>query len=124
MKVQYPITAGQIVACYSASSVNDTNWHNLNSSDFYDSATGTQLDADLTFAFVSAVSSNTTTTSHLQLRSADPSDGKTNADGVFEIHSTFSLDVQAMDGGQSVTTVAYAKASGSEKFTVYAGFNK
>ena len=124
MKVQYPITAGQVIACYSASSVNDTNFHSLNSSDFYNPITGAQLDANLKFAYVGVASSNTTTSSFLTLRTVASGAGKTNPDGVIEIQSTYSLDIAAVDGGQSVTNISYAKAAGSDKFTIQAGFNK
>jgi hypothetical protein len=122
--VQFPITAGQIVAAYSASSVNDTNWHSLNSSDFYNPITGTQLASDLQFAYIGAVSSNSTTSSFIKLRAAaGAGDGKTNSDGVIEIQSSYSVDVAAVDGGDLVTDIAYAKAAGSDKFTLYCGFN-
>lgn len=123
--VQPPITAGQVVAAYSASSVNDTDWHSLNSSDFYDPISGAQLAADLSFSFVGVNSSNTTTSSFIKLRAAaGAGDGKTNSDGVIEIQASYSVDVAAIDGGNLVTNIAYAKAAGSDKFTVYAGFNR
>jgi hypothetical protein len=123
--VQPPITAGQVVAAYSASSVNDTDWHSLNSSDFYDPISGAQLAADLSFSFVGVNSSNTTTSSFIKLRAAaGAGDGKTNADGVIEIQASYSVDVAAIDGGNLVTNIAYAKAAGSDKFTIYAGFNR
>ena len=45
MSVTPPITAGRSIVSYQASSVNDTDWHDLNSSDFYDLITGEQLPA-------------------------------------------------------------------------------
>ena len=123
--VQPPITAGQVVAAYSASSINDTDWHSLNSSDFYDPTSGVQLAADLSFSFVGVNSSNTSTSSFIKLRAAaGAGDGKTNSDGVIEIQASYSVDVAAIDGGDLVTNIAYAKAAGSDKFTIYAGFNR
>lgn len=122
--VQAPITAGQAIAAYSASSVADTNWHNLNSSDFYNPTTGTQFAADLAFSFVGANSSSSTTSSFLTLRTRNSGDGKTNADGVIEILGSYSVDVAAIDGGNQVKNISYAKAAAGDKFVIYAGFNR
>ena len=122
--VQYPIHAGGYLATHNASSVNDTDWHSLSSDDFYDAQTGSQLAAGLKFAFVEFVSSSTDTLSMIKLRAADAvDDGVTNTDGVVPVFSTFSVDCQALSGGQSISTIAYKKASGSDSFVVYAGFN-
>lgn len=123
--VQNPITAGQVIASFNASSVNDTDWHTLNSSDFYDPTTGTQLAADLQFAFVGVASSSASTPSYIKLRERTlASDGKTNADGVIAVLGSYSVDVAAIDGGSSVTDIAYAKAAGGDSFIIYAGFNR
>lgn len=123
--VQSPITAGQIIAAYNASSVNDTDWHTLNSSDFYDPTSGAQLDADLQFSFVGVASSSSSTASFIKLRARTlASDGKANSDGVIAILGSYSVDVAAIDGGSSVTDIAYAKAAGGDSLIVYAGFNR
>ncbi|MGA1718589.1 MAG: hypothetical protein ACO38Q_07330, partial [Aquiluna sp.] len=62
--VQYPIHAGGYAAAYNASAVADTDWHSLSSTDFYDTRTGTQLDAGLSFAFLEVVSGSTDTVSY------------------------------------------------------------
>ena len=122
--VQYPIHAGGYLATYNASSVNDTDWHSLSSDDFYDAQTGSQLASGLKFAFVEVVSGNTTTLSYMKLRAAaGAGDGVTNADAVVPVFSSFKVDAQALIGGVSVTSIAYKKASGSDSFVVYAGFN-
>ena len=123
--VQYPIHAGGYLAAYNASSVNDTNWHTLSSEDFYDTRTGTQLPAGLSFAYAQPESSNTTTLSHFKLRAAaSATDGVANSDAVIPVFGSFSVDVQALVSGASVTSVAYKKAAGADQFVVYAGFNK
>jgi len=123
--VQFPITAGQLTAAYNASAVNDTDWHTLNSSDFYDPITGSQLAAGLSFSFVNAVSSSTSTASFIKLRARTlASDGKTNSDGVIPVLGSYSLDVAAIDDGDGVTNIAYAKAAGGDTFVIYAGFNR
>ena len=119
---QNPITAGQAVASYNASAVNDTNWHTLTSNDFYDIATGSQFVDGLQFAYV-AIMTNASDLSFLKLRAADSaSDGKTNTDGVVAVFGGFDIDTQAIQN--VITSIAYAKASATDKTVIYAGFNK
>ena len=120
--VQNPITAGQAIAAYNASSVSDTNWHTLNSSDFYDTSTGLQFASNLEFAYV-AIMTDASDLSFFKLRAADSAtDGKTNTDGVIAVFGGFDIDTQAIQN--VITSIAYAKASASDKIVIYAGFNK
>tara|TARA_B100001093_G_C26772343_1_gene990786 strand:+ start:569 stop:952 length:384 start_codon:yes stop_codon:yes gene_type:complete len=122
--VQYPIHAGSSLASYNATVINDTDWHNLTSSDFYDTITGSQFSAGLKFAFIMFVSSNSSTLSMIKLRAAgSATDGITNTDGVIPVFSSFSVDSQALSAGSSVTTISYKKANGADSFVIYAGFN-
>ncbi|NBT50627.1 MAG: hypothetical protein EBT12_03580, partial [Marivivens sp.] len=99
-------------------------WHTLSSDDFYDTLTGNQLSAGLKFAYVQIVSGSTDTLSYWKGRAADgPSDGVANSDGAIPVFSGQNVDVQALVGGNSVTSIAYKKAAGSDSFVVYAGFN-
>ena len=124
MSVTPPITAGRSIVSYDASSVNDTNWHNLNSSDFYDLITGEQLAADRPFSYVGVYNGSASSFAHVKLRARTlASDGKTNTDGVVSIPGRWSLDVAAIDGGSNVKNISYAKASGGDTFIIYAGFN-
>lgn len=123
--VQNPITAGQFIGAYNASSVADTDWHSLTSDEFYDPTTGTQLTDGLKFAFVGAVSSSTSAVSFIKLReAAGAGDGSGNADGVIPLLGTYEVDVQALSGGASVTGIAYKKAAAGDSFIIYCGFNK
>ena len=120
--VQNPITAGQAVASYNASAVADTDWHTLTSNDFYDIATGSQFADGLQFAYV-AIMTNASDLSFLKLRAADTAtDGKTNTDGVVSVFGGFDIDTQAIQN--VITSIAYAKASATDKTVIYAGFNK
>ncbi len=120
--VQNPITAGQAVAAYNASSVSDTDWHTLTSNSFYDIATGAQFTDGLQFAYV-AIMSDASDLSFFKLRAADSSsDGKTNTDGVIPVFGGFDIDTQAIQN--VITSIAFAKASASDKTVIYAGFNK
>lgn len=122
--VQYPIHAGGYTAAYNASAVADTDWHSLSSTDFYDTRTGTQLDAGLSFAFLEVVSGSTDTVSYCKLRAAGGAgDGVANSDGVIPVLGAYKVDVQALVSGSSVTSVAYKKAAAGDSFVIYAGFN-
>ena len=124
MSVTPPITAGRAIASYQADSVNNTDWHTLNSSDFYDPITGNQFAADRPFSFVGIYNGSTSSLAYVKLRARTAAnDGKTNTDGVIAIPSRWSLDVAAIDGGSNVTNIAYAKAAGGNSFVIYAGFN-
>ena len=123
--VQNPISAGQVIGCFNASSVADTDWHTLTSDEFYDPIEGTQFADGLQFAFVALVSSSTSTLSYLKLRAAaGAGDGKTNTDGVIPVFGRFEVDVQALQAGTSVTSIAYAKGATGDKVVIIAGFNK
>ena len=123
--VQNPITAGQIVGAYNASSVSDTDWHTLTSNEFYDTVTGNQITDGLKFAFVALISSSTSTLSFLKLRAAaGAGDGKTNTDGVIPVFGRFEIDSQALQSGDLVTSIAYAKGASGDSVVIVAGFNK
>jgi len=123
--VQNPITAGQLVGAYNASSVADTDWHTLTSDEFYDTITGNQITDGLKFAFVALISSSSSTLSFLKLREADGAgDGKTNTDGVIPVFGRFEIDSQALQAGASVTSIAYAKGASGDSVVIVAGFNK
>lgn len=122
--VQNPISAGQYLAAYNATSVANTDWNNLSSSDFYDTSTGLQLDSDLEFAFVAVYSSNTSSVSYIKLRSAaGAGDSVSNTGGVIPVAKSFEVDVQAL-ATSNTTSIAYKKASASDKFFLYCGFNR
>jgi hypothetical protein len=105
LSVQNPISAGQIIGAYNASGVSDTDWHSLTSSDFYDPTTGTQIDASLKFAYLGAVSSNTSSVSYVKLRAAaGAGDGVTNTDGVIPLLSSYSVDSQAL-ASSNITSI-------------------
>ena len=63
--VSNPVSAGQVIGSYNASSVSDTDWHTLTSNEFYDATTGTQLADGLQFAFVALISSSTLSLIHI-----------------------------------------------------------
>ena len=123
--VSNPASAGQVIGSYNASCVSDTKWHTLTSDEFYDATTGTQFTDGLQFAFVALISSSTSTLSYLKLRAAAGSgDGKTNTDGVIPVFGRFEVDVQALQAGASVTSLAYAKGAAGDSVVLIAGFNK
>ena len=95
------------------------------SNEFYDTVTGNQITDGLKFAFVALISSSTSTLSFLKLRAAaGASDGKTNSDGVIPVFGRFEIDSQALQAGDLVTSIAYAKGASGDSVVIIAGFNK
>lgn len=122
--VQDPITAGQIVAAYNASAVNDTDWHSLAPTDFYDTTDGAQVPATAVFSFIGAVSSNTSSISFIKLRAAaGAGDGTANTDGVIPFLRDYSVDSAALRSSEAMSAMAYKKAAGADSFVIFAGFN-
>ena len=122
--VQNPISAGQYLATYNTTSVANTDWNSLSSNDFYDSVTGAQLEANLKFAFVGVVSSNTSSLSYIKLRAASGAgDSVANTGGVIPILSAFDVDSQALTDS-NVTSIAYKKAASGDNLILYCGFNR
>jgi hypothetical protein len=122
--VQNPISAGQVVGSYDATSIANTDWHTLTSSDFYNPITGDQYANGLKFAFVNMTNSSANI-AHLKLRAADGAgDGKTNTDGVIFVPGIYQVDSQALQDSDSITSIAYAKGGNSDKVVIEVGFNK
>ena len=123
--VQDPITAGQLVGAYNATAVNDTDWHTRAVSRIVEVGDGAQIPAGAKFSFIGAVSSNTTSISYIKLRAAGGAgDGTANSDGVIPLLRDYSIDSAALQSGETVTSIAYKKATGADKFIIYAGFNR
>ena len=123
--VQNPITAGQIMGSYNASSVANTDWHTLTSDDFYDAVSGAQITDGLQFAYLNVTSSSTSTLSFVKPRAAaGAGDGKTNTDGVIPIFGRFEVDLQALQAGSSISSIAYAKGASGDSVVIIAGFNR
>ena len=119
-----PISAGQIIATYNATSINNTDWNTLTSNDFYDPVSGNQLDANLKFAFVGIESNNTSSICYLKLRARTAAnDSILNAGGVIPVFSSFNVDSQALSEA-NITSIAYKKASNSDTVVLYCGFNR
>lgn len=122
--VQNPISAGQFIACYNATSTANTDWNSLTSSDFYDPTTGTQLPAGLEFAFVGVSTDNTSTLSYFKLRAAGGTgDPILNTSGVIAFQSSYSVDSQAL-AGSSITSIAFKKAASGDQLLLQCGFNR
>jgi len=123
--VQNPITAGQFTASYNASAVSNTDWHTLTSDNFYDWITGVQIPVGYKFAYVGMVSGSSSSISFIKGRAADTSsDGKGNTHGVIPVLGAWANDIQALNNGSNVTSIAYAKGDSSDSVIIYAGFNK
>ena len=119
LNVTDPIISGSIRAVYDASSVSNTDWNDLTSSDFVDSTTGTNCDSDLTFSFLAIINKGSDI-AYLKYRARDTaSDPTTNE---IKIESSFSDDIGTLRN--KVTTISYQKNSASDVFYFIAGFSK
>ncbi len=119
LNVQDPIIAGSLRAVYNASSVNDTDWHDLSSSDFINTVTGSALDAGLSFAFLAVVNKGSSL-AYIKYRArGGAGDAVTNE---IPIDYYYSDDVGTIN--TNVSTIAYKKNAGSDTFYLIAGFSK
>jgi len=119
---QPPITTGNFIASYNASSVNDTDFHDLSSSDFYDTSTGNQLSSGLTFSNIVVYSSNTSSLSYVKFRArTGAADGVANSDGVLPVSQSLTYDLHTLEA-PNPSTIAYKKAAGGDTFFIIASF--
>jgi len=119
---QPPITTGNFIASYNASSVNDTDFHDLSSTDFYDTSTGSQLSSGLKFSNVVVYSNNTSSLSYVKFRArTGAGDGVSNTDGVLPVSQSLTYDLHTLEAANP-TTIAYKKAAGSDTFFIIASF--
>ncbi len=122
LKQQAPITTGSFIGSYNASSINDTDWHDLTASDFYDINLGTQLSSDLTFSNIAVYSNNSSSLSYVKFRArVGAGDGVANTDAVIPVASSFTYDLHTLEASNPLT-IAYKKANGSDTFTIIASF--
>jgi hypothetical protein len=122
LKIQAPITTGNFIASYNATSVSDTDWHDLSSDDFYDTSTGSQLDAGLKFSNIVVYSSSSSSLSYVKFRArVGAGDGVSNTDGVIPVAESFTYDLFTLEA-DTPATIAYKKAGASDTFLVIASF--
>tara|TARA_R100000278_G_scaffold103951_1_gene80357 strand:- start:659 stop:1024 length:366 start_codon:yes stop_codon:yes gene_type:complete len=119
LNVTDPIIAGSIRGVYNASSVNNTDWNDLSSSDFVDSVTGSAVASGLSFAFLAVVNKGTNL-AYIKYRArTGAGDAVTNE---LPIDYYYSDDIGTIN--TTVSTIAYKKAAGSDTFYLIAGFSK
>lgn len=116
--VQNPIISGSIRAVLDLSSVADTDWHDLSSSDFIDSTTGSACAAGLKFQWV-GVENQGSAEMFIKYRARTlASDPTTNEIAVGQI---FSDDLGTLR--TSISTIAYKKNSASDVVRVIVGLS-
>jgi len=117
LKVQDPIISGSIRAVLDLSSVSDTDWHDLSSSDFIDSTTGSACASGLAFEWI-GVTNEGSDVLFIKYRARTlASDPTTNEIAVGQI---FSDDIVTLR--TKVSTIAYKKAGASDTVRIIAGF--
>ena len=119
LNVTDPIIAGSIRGVYNASSVNNTDWNDLSSSDFVDSVTGSAVASGLSFAFLAVVNKGTNL-AYIKYRArTGAGDAVTNEIPVDRFYSDDIVTINT-----TVQTIAYKKNAGSDTFYLIAGFTK
>jgi len=99
------------------SSVSDTDWHDLSSSDFIDSTTGSACASGLAFEWI-GVTNEGSDVMFIKYRARTlASDPTTNEIAVGQI---FSDDIVTLR--TKVSTIAYKKAGASDTVRIIAGF--
>lgn len=117
-KVQNPIISGSIRAVLDLSSVADTDWHDLSSSDFIDSTTGSACASGLSFEWI-GVENQGSAEMFIKYRARTlASDPTTNEIAVGQI---FSDDLGTLR--TSINTIAYKKNSASDVVRIIVGLS-
>ena len=117
-KVQNPIISGSIRAVLDLSSVADTDWHDLSSSDFIDSTTGSACASGLSFEWI-GVENQGSAEMFIKYRPRTlASDPTTNEIAVGQI---FSDDLGTLR--TSISTIAYKKNSASDIVRIIVGLS-
>ena len=118
LKVQDPIISGSIRAVLDLSSVADTDWHDLSSSDFIDSTTGSACASGLSFEWI-GVENQGSAEMFIKYRPRTlASDPTTNEIAVGQI---FSDDLGTLR--TSISTIAYKKNSASDVVRIIVGLS-
>jgi len=112
-----PIFAGNIRAVYDASSVSDTDWHDLKSEDFVDTTTGSACPAGLLFQ-VLIIASDCEENSFLKYRARTGAGDSTANELPFG--QFFTDDIGTLE--TKVLTIAYKKNAAADKTQFIAGF--
>ena len=114
-----PISAGSIRAVYNASSVNNTNWNDLVSTDFVDTTTGSTCAASLKFAFLAVVNKGSDF-AYIKYRArTGAGDAVTNE---LPVDYLYSDDIATIS--TDVSTIAFKKGAAGDSVYFVAGFVK
>jgi len=112
-----PIIAGNIRGSYNASSIANTDWNDLTSSDFLDPTTGLAIASGLRFSFISVVNKGSGL-AYLKYRArvlaGDPTTNEIPVDYLF------SDDVGTLQA--PISTIAYKKNTAGDTFYLAVGF--
>ena len=119
LNVTDPIIVGSIRGVYNASSVNNTDWNDLSSSDFVDSVTGSAVASGLSFAFLAVVNKGSNL-AYIKYRArTGAGDAVTNE---LPIDYYYSDDIGTIN--TTVSTIAKDICRAPATFYLIAGFSK
>jgi hypothetical protein len=113
-----PIKAGAIRALCNLSAVNDTDWHNLTSADFYDTVSGSSCASNLRFEWI-GIQNEGSSVMHIKLRARDAVDDPTTNE--LRVGQVYTDDLATLR--DTIKTIAYKKASGTDTVIIIAGFS-
>lgn len=114
-----PISSGSIRGVYNASSVANTDWNDLVSSDFVDTTTGSACAASLKFAFLAVVNKGSDL-AYIKYRArTGAGDAVTNE---LPVDYSFSDDIATLN--TEVSTIAFKKGASGDTVYFIAGFEK
>ena len=118
LKIQDPIISGSIRGSLDLTSVANTDWNDLSSSDFMDVTTGSSCAAGLAFEWI-GVTNEGSDVMHLKYRPrVGAGDTTTNELTVGQI---FSDDIVTLR--TTVTTICYKKNDAADTVRIIAGFS-
>lgn len=118
LKVNDPIISGSIRAVLDLSAVSNTDWNDLNSSDFIDTTTGSACASDLNFEWIGVTNEGSNVMFIKYRARATASDATTNEIAVGQIFSDDLVTLRTQ-----IKTISYKKASASDTVRIIAGFS-
>lgn len=116
-----PIKAGSIRAFANLSAA-DTDWHDLSSSDFYDTTTGSACAEGLKFAWIGVVNLSLENVAYVKYRARTLASDTTDNELPVLPYSAHTDDVGTLTA--LVTTISVAKGGAGDSVYVIAGFER
>lgn len=121
LNITNPIKAGSFRAMYDLSSTASTDWQDLSSADFKDSATGETLASGYKFAWVGVINLSLDGVAYVKYRARVAADDTTANELPILPYSLHSDDIGTLTA--DVSTISVKKNDASDSVYVIAGFD-